>query len=279
MRTARRIAAVLAGLSLVATTLTSCDWPEGTRYVDEVFAGYDTTTGVTYRTTTTNTGRSVDLRLDLYESQGDTAAERPAIVWMFGGAWQGGDRNQLASYAQSSARRGYVGVTIDYRLWEGDEPFDLVEASDNGYEDAVAAVEWLQDHAADYGIDPDAVVVAGYSAGAINALHALYRPADTPVAGAISIAGMSFTGATAGKPAAIMFNGTTDGLVPFANAEALCAQAQDLGNQCKLVAYEGAGHEIGFTQAADISEQAHHYVFDAMLWPLGYRPTLVDQAA
>src|SRR5690606_1167141 len=165
-----------------AGSLAGCDWPEGTRYVDVVFEGYEATTGIPYRTTMTHTGEPITLRLDVYEPAGDTAEERPVIMWMFGGAWRAGDRNQLASYAQDSARRGYVGVTIDYRIRP--EGGDLIAASNDAYEDTLAAIRWLQDHAEQFRIDPDAIVPAGYSAGAINALHALHRPADTPAAAA-----------------------------------------------------------------------------------------------
>lgn len=277
MTTLRRLLPAVLGVAMLATTLTSCEWPEGTRYVHEVFTEVDVISGVTYRTTTSNTGDPVDLKLDIYEPAGDTEDERPVVMWMFGGAWQYGDRNQLASYAQDAARRGYVGVTIDYRIWEG-SGFDLVVASNNAYEDTVAAVEWLQDHAAEYDLDADAVVAAGYSAGAINALHALYRPSSSPAAGAVAIAGMSFNGPTAGDPPSIMFHGTDDTTVPYATAEGTCNQSQDAGNVCRFVPYEGHGHLIAFQQQDDIEAKTADFIFEEVLWPLGYRATQVPAA-
>ena len=99
------------------------------------------------------------------------------MMWMFGGGWRFGDRNQLATLAQDSARRGYVGVTIDYRIRGDQDPFDLLAAEIDAYDDTIAAIQWLQDNAATYRIDPDAIVPAGFSAGAINALHACGAPA------------------------------------------------------------------------------------------------------
>src|ERR687894_2285348 len=144
MKTIRRLVPPVLGVALLASTLTSCEWPEGTRYVDPVFAEYDTTAGITYRRTTTHTGAAIDLKLDIYEPSGDTAAERPVVMWMFGGAWRFGNRQQLAAYAQDSARRGYVGVTIDYRIRAGGGP--LLELARDAYDDAVAAVAWLKAH-------------------------------------------------------------------------------------------------------------------------------------
>jgi predicted esterase len=278
MKTMRRLVPAVLGVALLASTLASCEWPEGTRYVDHVFDEYDATSGVSYRTTTTYTGQTIDLKLDIYEPQGDTVDERPVVMWMFGGYWQYGNRQQMAAYAQDSARRGYVGVTIDYRIRSSDG-FDLVGAADDGYEDAVAALQWLHDHAEDYDLDPDAIVAAGYSAGAINALHALHRPAETPAAGAVAIAGMVFTPLRADRGASIVFSGTDDTLVPHATAQSQCAQSRDLGNQCLFVPFEGEGHLIGATRAAEIQEQTAHLLFEEVLWPLGYRPGRVDAAA
>lgn len=278
MRTIRRLVPAVLGVALLSSTLASCEWPEGTRYVSQVFSEIDATAGVTYRTTTTYTGETIDLKLDVYEPRGDTVEQRPAVMWMFGGSWMYGSRAQMAAYAQDSARRGYVGVTIDYRI-RARENVDLGAAATDAYEDAVAALEWLRDNADRYGIDPEAIVAAGYSAGAINALHALHRPADTPAAGAVAIAGMMFAPVSPDRGASIVFSGTNDTVVPHATARDQCAQSREAGNVCRFIAFEGADHSIGITRAAEIMEQTAHLVFEDVLWPLGYRAGRVDAAA
>lgn len=278
MKILRRLMPVAAGLALVVTTVTSCEWPEGTRYVHQVFAEVDITTGVTYRSTTTNTGAPVDLKLDIYAPRGDTAARRPVIMWGFGGGWRFGDRNQLAAYARDAAERGYVGVAIDYRIWEGDG-FDLVQASNNAYDDTIAAIEWLQQHASTYRLDADAIVAAGYSAGAINALHAIHRPADSPAAGAVAIAGTSFSPESAGHPPSIVFSGDQDQVLPYASQVASCDRSRANGNVCEQVTYVGADHLIAFTHGDDIRARTATFVFEQVLWPLGYRPATVASAA
>ena len=57
---ARRAAAGLVGVALLAATFAGCDWPDGTRYVDKVFDCVDATTDVVYRTTTNSAGQTVD---------------------------------------------------------------------------------------------------------------------------------------------------------------------------------------------------------------------------
>src|SRR5688572_32037281 len=105
MRARRRLLTIVSGALLLATSMTSCEWPEGTRYVYHVFDNVDVTTGIPYRTTTTYQGQSITLRLDIYQPRGDTAAERPVMMWMHGGFWVGGDKSNMADWARDSARR------------------------------------------------------------------------------------------------------------------------------------------------------------------------------
>ena len=155
----------------------------------------------------------------------------------------------------------------------------MAGAANDAYEDAVAALERLRDNADRYGIDPEAIVPAGYSAGAINALHALHRPADTPAAGVVAVAGMMFAGVSPGRGASIVFSGMNDTIVPHATARDQCARSSEVGHICRCIAFEGADHSIGVTQAAATMEQTAHLVFENVLLPLGYRAGRVDAAA
>ena len=169
-------------------------------------------------------------------------------------------------------------MTIDYRTWQG-EGFDLGVASNNAYDDTIAALEWLQDNAATYGIDPDAIVAAGYSAGAINALNAIHRPADPSAVAAVAIAGVSFSPETAGHPPSIVFSGTVDQVLPYSSQKASCDRSRAAGNVCEQVTYEGGDHYIPGVHGDDIKARAAHFVFEQALWPLGYRPEVMDVAA
>jgi sugar lactone lactonase YvrE/acetyl esterase/lipase len=96
-------------------------------------------------------------QLDLYRPAA-RGAPLPAIVCIHGGGWFQGNRAGHAPLAQALAARGYVAVTISYRL-SGEAKFPAA------IQDAKAAVRWLRAHAATYGIDPAAIGATGLSAG------------------------------------------------------------------------------------------------------------------
>lgn len=275
----RRLLPALTGLGIVVTLLAAllpgCDWPQGTRYVHAVFTDVDVTRDIVYRRTTNHQGQAVELKLDIYQPRGDTATRRPAVMWMFGGAWVAGNRSQMTTYATDSAKRGYVGVSIDYRIRPGGGG-NFLDGAMDAYDDAVAAVQWLKDNAATYRIDPRAIVAGGFSAGAINALNLLYLPgsrgpATSPIAGAVGVSGLAFAAPTADDPPALMNNGTADTIVPYDSARRTCSDAWAVGAVCRFWAYEDAGHEIGFSQQALIQERTGDFIFEHVLIPLGYR--------
>jgi len=99
------------------------------------------------------------LQLDLYQPKNREEDQLlPAIVCIHGGGWAKGSRRNHAHIAQALAARGYVTVSISYRL-SGEAPFPAQ------IQDAKAAVRWLRAHAAEWGIDPDAIGATGLSAG------------------------------------------------------------------------------------------------------------------
>src|SRR5205814_49223 len=57
--------------------------------------------------------------LDMYAPTGDTLTKRPAIVWVHGGGFAGGDKTsgELVDESNVFSKKGYVNVSIDYRLY------------------------------------------------------------------------------------------------------------------------------------------------------------------
>ncbi len=98
-----------------------------------------------------------ELQLDLYRPK-ERKQPLPAIVCIHGGGWVKGDRSSMTNLAQALAARGFVTVTISYRL-SGEAKFPAA------IQDCKAAVRWLRANAARYGIDPERIGATGLSAG------------------------------------------------------------------------------------------------------------------
>lgn len=174
-------------LLLQAQNHPTCD---GSRYVSQVFTTVDTTATVLYGNNTTYSGNNQDLYMDIYEPTGDLALQRPVVVLAFGGSFISGDREDMDGLCRYYAQRGYVAVTIDYRLYDGPLfPFpDSVALTDvviKAVGDMKAAVRFLRQDAATtntYRIDSNYIFVGGISAGGIVANHTAYLGADDSIA-------------------------------------------------------------------------------------------------
>jgi len=76
-----------------------------------------------------------------------------------GGSWRRGNKSLMASVAERLARRGYVAVSIDYRLAPAYRfPTQLYDCQD--------AARWMRANATALHIDPHHIGGFGYSAGA-----------------------------------------------------------------------------------------------------------------
>jgi len=82
----------------------------------------------------------------------------PVVVFLHGGGWSEGNRQEMNHFIEGVAGLGYVGVTVAYRLVPAARfPAQL--------EDCKAAVRWLRANAAKYRINPKRIGVVGFSAG------------------------------------------------------------------------------------------------------------------
>ncbi len=230
------------------------------------------------------------LKLDIYRPK-KKEKPLPAIVFIHGGSWKGGDKEQLKLYAVRFAERGYITVSISYRLSQ--------EASfPAAVHDAKCAVRWVRANAEKYGIDPNMIGVSGNSAGGhlammigfssdvkelegkggngdgsskVQVVIDFYGPVDltTPFArnrGAVRdfLGGKRYeedpplyrraspiTYLTKDDPPTLIFHGTIDTLVPIAQADLLAKKLKALGIPYVYEKFDGWPHVMDLAQAVN----------------------------
>ena len=130
-------------------------------------------------------------RLDVFRKAG--IADAPVLVFVHGGGFVMGDKRSAETpfydnIGTFAALQGFVGLTITYRL----APAHKFPA---GPEDLAAVVRWLKGNVAQYGGDPDKIVLSGQSAGAAHvagyvAHRAHHAVEGGGIAGAILMSGI-----------------------------------------------------------------------------------------
>lgn len=264
--------------------------PPGTaplRYRDVIFPTVTTTSGLTYGSAPDLSGDPVTLTLDMYQPSGDTQTNRPAIVLVHGGSFVGGDStaSDMVRMAKNFAERGYVAVSINYRLLsdkekcgQEDPPSAVcVTAVLAAQHDAQAAVRWLRANATTYGIDGSRIAIGGSSAGAGTAIAVAVNSDDPGTSGnpgysskvgaTISISGAfpHSVASTYYDPAdspLLMFNGTADQTVPYAVAVQTATDLYTAKVPLIFETLEGAGHVPFSTFCNHMIAQSVYFAYD-----------------
>ena len=237
--------------------LLNFSFSQETRYLDEIFPDIVKTEDVVYGNAPDlpfiflfewNTV-DIDLDMDIYEPEGDSESQRPAIIFLHSGAFFSGNNelDDMSSLSISAAKRGYVAVSTNYRLGLNIiSTYSGERAVYRGVQDASAAVRYLREHHQELRIDPDKIFLWGSSAGGFISLHLAYsdeheRPESSygsgndPDLGCIDCSGNNYEHNS--KPnaivscwgaigdldwidsnndiPAIMFHGTSDLVVPY----------------------------------------------------------------
>lgn len=265
--------------TLAIIFLASVHYSNAQRYLTSSFEVSETE-NIQYGENTNYLGEIEQLFLDLYEPVNDTLDSRPLVIYAHGGGFidqaQTKDLVHIDAYCDSLAARGYVVASIDYRL----DTTICHRAVINAMHDMKAAVRFFKINAETYGVNPDQIMVAGESAGAVTSLNTSYvneiseviYPQTSPFSNDLSIEGasgnegvssgvkacLSFCGGTATSlgdemflpshiqnsddPSLVMVNGTDDTFIPIANALEVAIQAQNIGLPNLFYTLPGADH-------------------------------------
>jgi acetyl esterase/lipase len=211
-------------------------------------------------------GDSARQRLDVYHRRA-TRAPAPVIVFLYGGRWKYGTKDDYVLIGNSFARRGWVTVVANYRLY----PSVLFPA---WVDDGASAVAWTVRNIERFGGDTSRITVVGHSSGAhtvaLLALdeHYLLRagvPSNT-VRGFASIAGPVDTSWTArdvqrlmgprdgwpatypathidgAEPPLLLMHGDADDVVSMGSSVRLTQRIRERGGCVRLHIYHDVGH-------------------------------------
>ena len=164
-----------------------------TRYKDEIFSEVIKTEDVVYGNAPDIPlngapefwAGDIDLTMDIYQADGDTLTNRPAIIFMHSGGFFTGshEADDMVALSNSSAKMGYVAVSIAYRLnYNLFSTYSAERGIYRGLQDLSAAVRYLREHHSDYGIDYNNIFIWGSSAGAFSGIHLSYMEEEDRMA-------------------------------------------------------------------------------------------------
>lgn len=208
-------------------------------------------------------------KLDIYAPRAK-AGPRKIVVFLYGGSWSSGDREDYAFVGRALAANGFVTVVPDYRLVPAVRYPAFVQ-------DSAMAVAWTYRHARDYGATPGQVYVVGHSAGAYNAMMVALAPEFLQAEGlspsilraAVGLSGPydflpldqtetreAFKGvrdlastqpinrvrSDRKTPAILLLHGKDDDFVEPRNSEALASALRKAGHAAELRLYPHANH-------------------------------------
>jgi len=216
-------------------------------------------------------------RLDVYRPRRG-ARSVPVIVFLYGGRWQSGSKEEYRLLGDALTGEGVVAVVPDYRRYPKVRFPVWVK-------DAARAVRWVRDSIGAFGGDPGRIFVMGHSSGAhtatLLALDSHYlRDAGVPpsaVKGFISLAGPVATTWTdpdvqalmgppnswpltypmeqvdGSAPPLLLLHGGRDRLVSSDNSTRLAARIRERGGCAVVILYRGLDH-IGIVLASALPQ-------------------------
>lgn len=220
---------------------------ENSRYSSNFFDSAAVEKDIVYAQKKDYQQNDISLQLDLYQPENDSFEKRPVIIWVHGGGMYTGSKNSywdpVTELAPEFAQKGYVSISIDYRLnpeWESTGAFN--ETMKNAAEDVASAVEWVRENAEEYRLNPNYIALAGYSSGAEivdNMYYSNYLVNETDfdksgIKAVVSISGNRLfydTSASSGDSHTncLILHGDADDINPYSDAQTFLTQLGDRG--------------------------------------------------
>ncbi|MFV0521694.1 MAG: alpha/beta hydrolase [Mangrovibacterium sp.] len=180
-----------------------------------------------------------NLKLDFFSAKRAEKKDRPLIIVMHGGGFQGGDKASTAEvkFCREMARRGFAMASMNYRLIRAGKGFDCntsyedkLETFREATKDLLSATNFLIEKSAKLKFDTTRIILLGSSAGAEAVLNTVYMKGSdvfeginygkAKFAGVISLAGaiINMDEFDDNVIPTIAIHGEKDDLVPYGKA-------------------------------------------------------------
>lgn len=219
--------------------------------------------------------------MDVFLPQGRSQSSTPLIIYIHGGAWVQGSKEEFNEYKKdfSDAFPGYAFISLNYRLYNSNTSANKFPAQE---EDVIKSIKYILSKTQEWNIS-SSIILSGASAGGhlallhtykhqsignIQGVMALFPPSDlSTLFGANVITTLGLTQLLAGTPSqnpeaysrsspityvmeyskpTIIFHGTEDELVPISQSELLSKVLDSSGVSNQFTIVQGQGH--GFSQ-------------------------------
>jgi acetyl esterase/lipase len=219
------------------------------RYIKPIFDKVDVEKDVIY-------DDSKKLKLDVYKPSGDTEKRRAAIIWIHGGGFTSGTKDEgiQKDMAVEFAKRGYVCMSMNYRLTTAPVR-NYRDATNDAIDDASRALDWVIENKQRYEIDENFIAFGGSSAGAVTCINLCYKESISNakwkkrnVFAVIDMAGSQlFLGKVhKNDPPCIIIHGTDDVDVPFSTSEEFAENLKSNSIEHVLYPINNANHSLTF---------------------------------
>lgn len=212
----------------------------GQRYKDQIFDEVSKET-VTYL-------ENKGLEMDIYQATDDEISNRPVILFVHGGGFGGGARDEpeIMDFCKNMARRGIVAISMTYTLTMKGQSFSCDQAAESKMAtfksvalEIAEATNYILRNQEKLNIDPNRIVLVGSSAGAEAVLHAAFwketqvnLPNEFKYGGLISMAGALADLSWINEKSVIpmqFFHGTCDDLVPYGSSSHHYCDQEEVG--------------------------------------------------
>lgn len=209
----------------------------------------------------------VDLQVHVFPAKGDMK-DAPVFIWFHGGSWSTGHWSYCPVLCRALQDRGFVVIQVEYRT---SQRFDGTPL--NALVDAERAIDWTRSHSSELHINPNKLMVGGFSSGAALAsqmavLHPTKVSAAAYISGGFDPSKDTWYNSVVGplrdtkqlspllmvdrnSPPQILFHAKDDDMCSYQDAQGLTSKLTALAIPNRLVSFDQGGHFFVFKNPAD----------------------------